>query len=354
MDKVIPIETPDQELSQFLAMEPGPYKNFLYFNRIQGRAFRRANLSYKGDTLYYSSQILKAKRNGKSYYVVQSNKLGFTFENRKLKIWWGKNIKELVDLTSILKHLGMEWCSYRYQSFLTKGLFEKMLRKDITNPIDFCKAYLKVMRIKNVSPKLFNDLIVSGSTINGIVDRYTMFTAFEVAKDPNHFIEKCLQTDHINFLWTDLIKQALILNRKIDFLWSEKRMKSEHTEWTREIMNMEGENIDDKPIQSIKRFELLNGMTLLDSQKKVWMEGKMMNHCIYTNYWNPIQYGNYQAYHIDINNETATLGVTVDGNKIEFNQLQGIHNSNVSESLKKIIIGWIDAINHPKKQLVEL
>lgn len=350
MDKVITIEEPGVELNNFLAMEPGPYKNFLYFNEIQGKNFRRVNLSWKDDTLYYSYQDLAIRRNGAMFYVRQRDKAGFTFENKKLKIWWGKNIQSLPYLPMVISKLKMEWCCHKYYKFLTKGIFEKMLRGDITNPIDFCKAYLKAVRIKNVSPKLFNDMILADK-----VNRYDMFTAFEVAKDPNHFIERTLDDKYFNLLATDLVRQAIILGRKVDFMWSEKRMKAEHDAWTKEIMNMEGENIDDKPLNYLKQFELLDGMTLLDSQKKVWMEGKMMQHCVYTNYWSSIKNGTYNAYHIDIDGEQATLGInTWSDGQITFNQMYGHRNSNVSDKLLNTIKEWVNNISKPINQLTEL
>jgi hypothetical protein len=304
--------------------------------------------------MYYSYTQYVVKRNGNAYYLKQGQKAGFTFEKKKLKIWWGKNIQELPFLPVLLKHLGMEWFEYKMYKYLTKGLFEKMLRGDITNPMDYCKAYLKAVRMKTVSPKLFYDAIRSEH-----INKFDLFTAIEVAKDPNHYLEKIntkyAEANYVfNTLSQDLVKQAIILGKKIDFLWSEKRMKVEHDAWTKEIMDMEGESIDDTPLSNIKKFELLDGMTLLDSQKKVWSEGKMMNHCVYTNYWNNIQSGTYNAYHIEMNDETATLGVNIfNGSEVHFNQMYGHHNSAVSDSLKEKIKNWISIINN-KKQLAEL
>ena len=355
MDKVITIEEPDVELKNFLEMEAGPYKNFLYQNNMMGKQFRRVNISYKGDTMYYSYTQIVVKRNGFAYYTKQGEKAGFTFENRKLKIWWGKTVQSIPYLPLVLKHLGMEWFEYKMYKYLTKGLFEKMLRGDITNPMDYCKAYLKAVRMKNVSPKLFYDAIRSEH-----VNKFDIFSAVEVAKDPNHYLERVPikynggENYIFNVMTQDLVKQAIILGRKIDFLWSEKRMKAEHDAWTKEIMDMEGENIDDTPLTNLRKFELMDGMTLLDSQKKVWMEGKLMNHCIYTNYWYSIKNGTYNAYHIEVDDEIATLGVNIfEDGKIHFNQMYGHRNSAVSDTLKARIMNWMALINN-KKQLTAL
>jgi hypothetical protein len=355
MDKIIIIEDVESSLPDFLAMEAGPYKNFRYQNEMMGKQFRRVNLSYKGDTIYYSYTQYVVKRNGSAYYLKQGNKAGFTFENRKLKIWWGKNVQELPFLMPLFKELKLDWFEFKMIKYLTKGLFEKMLRGDITNPIDYCKAYLKAVRMKDVSPKLFYDAVRSE-----YVNKFELFSAIEVAKDPNHYLEKVntkygAQQGYIfNIMVQDLVRQGIILGRKIDFLWSEKRMKLLHDEWTKEIMNLEGENIDDKPLTNLKKFELMDGMTLLDSQKKVWTEGKTMSHCVYTNYWSSIKNGSYQAYHLEIDNETATLGVNIfDDGKIHFNQMYGKHNSVVSDILKARVMNWMALINN-KKQLTPL
>lgn len=186
-------------------------------------------------------------------------------------------------------------------------------------------------------------------------------SAMEVAKDRNLYLMNLLKDDENkesyivsrdyqrNSVLEDLVKQAQILDRKVDFEWSLKRLKSEHDTWTKEIMDMEGANIDDTPLDYIKKFDLLPEMTLLDSQKKVWSEGKLMKHCVYTNYWSQIKSGNYIAYHIETKDEVATLGIHVHDHSIELNQIYGPFNNPISHDLRVKIENWINNINKKQK-----
>jgi len=173
--------------------------------------------------------------------------------------------------------------------YITKTVAEKILSKKITNNIDLLKEYLKLMRI-NASPKMLYCLINRKD-----INKMALLRNFSVAKDVNHAIEYLQGDDHHAI---DMIDQAFILQRKIDFSWSPNRMREEHSKWTKEIMEAEINEMDDKEIEGLEKYETFTptGFKLLKTQKEVFQEGKIMSHCIYTSYWSRIKNGNYLLY----------------------------------------------------------
>ena len=174
------------------------------------------------------------------------------------------------------------------------------------------------------------------------------------AKDVNHYLEFHLgDTSNYTHL-DDLLTQAKILEKKIDFKWSPKRMDEEHTLWTKEIMEAEVTSIPDKEV-AVNMYERLAPYTPelfepLTTQKRVFMEGSQMQHCVYTNYWNSINSGDFLAYHISWKGQEATLGLYINSepkakNKLTFSQLFGKRNSSVSGELHVAVTEALEQLN---------
>lgn len=149
-----------------------------------------------------------------------------------------------------------------------------------------------------------------------------------------------------------MVIEAQILNKKIDYNWSTPRMKEEHKAWTQEIMQYEIDSLKDVPLDFLQPFHKYtpDGFKLLDTQKQVFAEGKLMNHCIYTSYWESIKSGGYLAYHVDLNGEEATLGVNlyrhdVFGYNIKFNQCYGRYNQAVSTKMSDKVKEFVKQLN---------
>jgi hypothetical protein len=177
-----------------------------------------------------------------------------------------------------------------------------------------------------------------------------------VAKDQDHYLQKCIresgsfpETD--SFYLTDLIKQAQILGRQIDFTWSHNRIKEEHQNWTKEIMEVEVNDMVDITAESTLPFLEFkqDGFKLLTTKKEVYAEGKGMNHCVYTNYWNSVQSGHYLVYQVDWCGERATLGCYM-GDTITLNQCYGYGNKGISSTLNDKVDSFLSNLNKWVKQ----
>ncbi len=343
------------EVVDFLKMPNSLYKNVLYYRSFMSRHASEAEIVYKDDCIYYINATYAVKKSKNGYYRQCVKKEGFTIKNNKLSIWFNKSIFELQGLKLVLDHFKCNWLHPGLVPYITKSIAEKIFTGKITNNTEVCKAYLKVMRFKDASPKLFSDVITGNNTHN----KQNLLRGMSVAKDVNHFFEWMinLQTNRYSgksiingqqeYLVWDMVQQALTLDKKIDFKWSEKRLTEEHNEWTKIIMDIEGEYMEDVVIDSILPYDKFNypGFKLLKTQKEVYFEGKLMRHCVYTNYWNPIKYGNYLAYAVEHNGERATLGLNINNDEITYNQCYSVGNSSVSGSLRTVVDSMIMLLN---------
>jgi hypothetical protein len=235
--------------------------------------------------------------------------------------------------------------------YITKGIAEKLIAGKITNNIDVLKAYIKVMRL-NCSPKLLYNAIEAG-----VYNKPLLLQMMSVAKDQDHFLQRCAKEPsnypHSDpFYLTDLVKQAQILDRQIDYIWSDKRMQEEHTKWTKEIMEVEVNDMQDVVSETSVKFAEFKypGFTLLTTKKEIFTEGKVMNHCVYTNYWSRVNNGSYLVYHIDLYGEQATLGCNINENNITFNQCYGYSNRAVSSGLQDWVKSFINNLNQWTKE----
>jgi hypothetical protein len=342
------------EIDEFLNMEESIYKNIIYNRETSHRDFTEADLIKTDDgKIHYALNIYKIKR-GKKYYLKLKSKKGFTVDEKgKLKVWYGSDLAANPHFSQALKALKIDWFSNEENilwPFITKTLFEKVITGKITNPIDYLSGYLKLSRI-SASPKLFYEACKK----NQFSTKLKFLRGAYTAKDVNHFLEYILNDNggtHTHHL-EDLINQSKVLDRKIDFKWSSKRMDEEHIKWTKDIMQAEITSIPDKEV-SINLYERIapyipDFFEPLNTQKRVFMEGTQMQHCVYTNYWNSINSGDFLAYHISWKGQEATLGLYISNNKsnkkLEFSQLFGKRNSLVSKELRLAVVEALDNIN---------
>jgi len=346
MENIV-LQPVQQEYVEFMALPMGVYKNIQYYNGIQGRSFFESNLLKKEGCMYYSHTIFKVKKSKNGYYRQNTLKHGFTLnEKGKLDVWYGKNIFEVPGIWNVFAHLNMNWLEEHVMQYVTKSIAEKMLSGKITNNIDVLKAYIKVMRLQ-CSPKLFFEVVKTNC-----VTKPHLLQMMTVAKDQNHLLQRCLNEYNSNhptdsYVLSDLIKQAHILGRQIDYTWSSNRMKEEHQKWTKEIMDAEIADMKDVtaiPVLPFLEFKR-DGFKLLTTKKEVYTEGKEMGHCVYTNYWSSVVSGNYLVYQVNLFGERATLGLNIYDNEIIYNQCYREYNKPVSTALKEQVHMLLDSLN---------
>ena len=343
--ETIHLVQPQQEFKDFMSMPDGLAKNVSYYNNMYSRAFTEASITKKDGCIYYSANTFKIVKSTKSsYYIKRINKDGFTIDEKgKVSFWFNKSIFQMPHINEIFKYFNFNWLDVKLYPFITKGIFEKMVAGKITNSTDVCKAYLKAMRI-NCSPALFLQLFQTNS-----ISKQDFLRRAAVAKDINHFIEYLLTPNdsRSSLVFEDMVKEAQILEKKIDYKWSSKRLTEEHKDWTEQIMQIEIDSLDDVTIPGVERFDRYtpDGFKLLKTQKEVFYEGRTMKHCVYTAYWSSIKHSSYIAYHITLGNEEATLGVNVYDDKVVCNQCSSRYNGPISSKMQIKVKTFVEELN---------
>ena len=200
--------------------------------------------------------------------------------------------------------------------------------------------------------------------MTSVLDKKIFYKYAVVAKDVNHFLEAWLKRGENKIFdqnLFDMMNQfGNILNKKIDFRWSAKRMLEEHDKATEEIMKVELETLEEYEIKYPK-IELPKEFELLKTQKRVFEEGMKMRHCIYTNWWSSLKSKNYIAFHVTLNGEEATLACNIfsvknkDDDKYQyeltFSQCYKKRNQSISNEMQDFCHEWIKNNKHILKDL---
>jgi len=353
MEKTIAVKEINQEVKDFLAMTQSIAKNILYHRQFQGNPYACANILIRENgTVHYSYAEYKIRR-GKVYFMKKNNHYGFTVDLKgKMNVWFGGKLTSVPYLHDVLCKLGKEWVNEKYLPFITNSVMGKIIAGKITNPHDLFTTILKLYRVKNASANLLKHAVENN------VNKTQFLQAISVAKNLDHYLE-FIQSTAGHYLENDastihdLVQQAIILDRKIDFNWSLKRMGEEHKKWTEELMELESDSMSKEPLDWLEKFKKYNDNTykLLDNQYDVFREGKVMKHCVYTNYWNAIKYNNFVVFHVnDGSMYGLTLGLSYDRSTgLQFNQLMGKYNQQPESYTKQEVQKWLNDVNHNLK-----
>lgn len=364
-----------QNIVNFLNMPNGVSKNVKY--NKDGHFYRTmiVNIARAGKDVYCSYCDFKVIKSSKgNYFLRMMTKKGCSYKNGKFSMWYGDVLPMFPYLSLMFKTLKIDWIDPALHTYLTKGLMEKILSGTMTNPQEFCKHWLKYNRIK-CSHKLFYKYCISTTPSDRVgflqksrlvenVDHLLelFITSKELyEKKTKDFEEEIRERKDLMSILNDMWTQAEILEKKINIRWSKKKMIDVHNKWSMEIMSHEMSDMVDETISyhsipnlSHKKMKI----TLLDTKKKVFFEGKLMNHCLYTNYWPMIKNEKYLAFHIEYKDERATLGlsyktVVVDTGEdfkitteTTWNQFYGPRNSQVSSKLRDITEEWFESVKN--------
>lgn len=349
--------------TDFMSMENGVAKNVFYYKNITQHQFTEATILKKDGCIHYSYSTVKIQKTKDSYYIKRVGKDGFTIDEKgKLKIWFNKSVFQIPLIQEIFKYFRFNWLHDCVTPYITKTILEKMFAGKITNNLDVVKQYLKLMRIK-ASPALFYKLIsfnyftkqdiLRHIAVAENVDNFIKYALFMSSK--KHPIVKSQEEIQKEQIIQDMIKEAQILNKKINYNWSLLRLKTEHSKWTKEIMKAEIDLLEDV---SVPNVDIIDKYTpaefkLLKTQKEVFVEGTIMNHCLYTAYWHSIKNGRYLAYHVKYNNEECTLGVTLDVNNdkldVTYQQCYLAHNKLITPTMKNFTTNFVEDLNQKIK-----
>jgi hypothetical protein len=208
-------------------------------------------------------------------------------------------------------------------------MLKNMVKGKITNPRDYVRAYLKTSPYKkmDVSVELFYKVFNNGNINSPKAFRKIL----EYSTNVNHAMEFLTENSYLPHGINDLYDQAAILNRKVNPKWSKARIKEVHSQWTREIMEMEVKSIKPHDYQ-YSPIDLPEGFELILNNYELFEEGTTMKHCVYTNYEHRIRNKQYFAFRYNKDGVRATLGVDKSySEEATFSQMYGIGNSTIPD-----------------------
>jgi hypothetical protein len=138
-----------------------------------------------------------------------------------------------------------------------------------------------------------------------------------VAKNVNHFFEfiKSKRAFHNDIY--DMVNQCNILKEKIDFTWSDRKLKDIHQKWTARIMDIKKKYISEEIYYSIEKIrEAINWLQsneirLISNSLELFAEGTYQHHCVYTNYNHRVKKADYFVMHDNVSG--GTIGISQSG-----------------------------------------
>lgn len=371
MNKVLKT-TLNEEIKRILSL-PKEQQKFLWFTdkiSVNNKEWMTYSMTEDDDKLVYTEKMFRLKI-ASHIYPMNTSKRGFSFDKRKNKIqmWWGTTIPNLEGFSKFLDETKNEWVMNegfynpkrltptRFNNnnntgpgcWITPSVLGGILSKKITNPTDLCRKLISVNRLKGMSPEILRKIIKN--------DVYSK-SAILSLKDIITSLDDLLDHDHHGAL-RDISRQAQALGKKINLRWSSRRMDEEHNLLTEELMKSEISMMEDEIVDYWGDIELPENYELITSKRRAFMEGSMMKHCIYTNYWPNIRRGEYLA--LAYRGEPRlTVGFYVatnrDGSRyFEFDQMSSYRNNKIDRKAEKDIIDnlipYLNKIVIPKKKM---
>lgn len=202
---------------------------------------------------------------------------------------------------------------------LSSTVLKDILYGKVTNPKDAILAYGKRLGVKHMNKHMFElsgNLNISMSVLCNVINPAQLDTyVHEYGQLPR------------GSEFRDMIQQAYALEKVINLMWSPKRMSEEHTNWSRELMRL---SIGTKSEESIWPESVVEtfrqcGLELCNTEQRVFEEGYLMQHCVYTNYWDRIKDKNYIALRIELEGGPVTIGLKRDYYTKKFTFDQAYH-----------------------------
>lgn len=350
--------TQREQVKEYFKLSPEKQRYLWYTDQIRKHDIWVNVCWYENhDLLVYSESTVGLKM-GKNLYPQVRAKNGFSLDKKtnKLKMWYRSTPAGLLYLPDFLMSYGKEWVINEKflnsgyppargarstgrgsavidnkgpNSWLTKGLLEKILLNKITNPSQACQYIIKANRLKGVNPEALRNYIKDQQP------KVTLFYLYDTLTDPNDAFT-VNQTSSLNFF--DLVKQAKALGEKVNMKWSAKRLDDTHQQFTKKLMEMELNMMEEEKVEYKSKLETPDGIELITTRKRLFEEGKTMNHCVYTNYWGQVKDRRYLVFNLtDSKDQKATAGISLRSDGYHLDQIQAKHNKSASIENKENI-----------------
>ena len=286
-------------------------------------------ISVKNGNVYCYNAVKYLKRCGTKYYTKNEVSYFFTIIDGKVKLC-KKNLT-----ASVLHSFGIaQWLSETY--LITNAtILKAILTSEVYSEESLYKFIAKKIIREDIPWKLLKEYtnMYVGISIYDLKDVST-----NVPEAMRTLIETYNSSDWgLRVLYQDVFKSAIMLGEKINPKWSIKRLQEEHKRQIKEITLAEIEMKEDIDLYEGHKYPYNQYITMLRTERDIFMETSEMHHCLHSNYWSRIKDYRYMAFSVNYEGERATIGVVVDEyGQLHLEQIQGPYNRRVSPTLLAI------------------
>lgn len=287
----------------------------------KSKGFMQYTLSIQ---LTYNSTFIKSRIDVSCSYLKSKKKM-------LIKGKLNKSYKNKKHFKPIAKYLGIDFIQNKYDvigdhHIIPSRLWKGMLTNKVTNQKEFVKKFYKYKIGVDVAAKPILD------NVKSLAELKKLSRLIKLSKNPNN-IDSMLNLLKMNLhaggnLFSDLLKQAFILNRKIDYTWSKKRIQQVHSDWTAEIHIEAVKHMENKKASFDSAPPLDNQLKVIADTHSMAYEGEEMKHCVFTNYLKAML--NKDAIFLKYDKEdfrgTVMLNLNKDLDGIKISQFYGKRN----------------------------
>lgn len=233
------------------------------------------------------------------------------------------------DCVLLYKELGMEFLGHVHIYDLAKhgGLLQYIFNRKITNLKGVSKFILKnelgitdfrgynlvesAPVLMNLAPcqliKIFNNC----QNFQDLIKRENAMFCLELCG--YSFVDTEKIPDLMNWhVYRDCFSLCCDFNVKFNFKWSENKLREIHDRYSKERMKVKLEKTDTTSVNYPVSFPVIDNVSLIDSERKCYLEADRQHNCIYSNYWSKIKSRTYVVLGIDIYNAHISVGISKD------------------------------------------
>jgi len=190
-----------------------------------------------------------------------------------------QQILYLPNREEFFEKLNIDWIlkAFKHPELVFNNLvFEKALKKEITNPIQLTLNILERKNLTNcISPKQFYKKVFCDPYLDNLVKLNAIFRLLRVVKNPVKFLDEFLEPMY-RYMYDEQynkeVEKFIRAGKQLDISWSKERLSIEYMDFS----------VDYKG-----SLKLPESCMLITNRQDLKREGIKMRHCINT-YWEQI------------------------------------------------------------------
>ena len=217
--------------------------------------------------------------------------------------------RSLISLKEIYDWYKLDFL-YPYINYMEGETLTFLKKHKITNFEQYFKIKYQYIPYVYFKKELYKN--VSIYEINNLNNFLKITTNPNIVMNYKYIDIKKKMEDNV---YSDLISMSRQIERKINLLWSDRRIKEEHDKLTKEIFEIKKHFVEDRKIKVNDFFKdiLPKEYELIDSIFRLLQEGEEQKHCVYSsgNYLSNVEKGNAALYSILFNDKRFTLDLHI-------------------------------------------